>query len=147
MRLLQVEDGHKRKFREVCHLPPLGWQPQHLQDQAHLRVQARKGQRAVVRRGQGRTLLEGDAAGATSEKKKSDTILEHKERLKVQEALLWGPYFKKKEKKKVLQKCFTQFTELGQEIMRIYHTGLQSVPGFLVLNCKVHTVGATTYFL
>lgn len=116
MRLLQVEDGHKRKFREVCHLPPLGWQPQHLQDQAHLRVQARKGQRAVVRRGQGRTLLEGDAAGVTSEKKKSDTILEHKERLKVQEALLWGPYLKKKEKKKYYKNVLLNSLNLDKKL-------------------------------
>lgn len=90
MRLLQVEGGHKRKFREVCHLPPLGWQPQHLQDQAHLRVQARNGQRAVVRRGQGRTFLEGDAAGATSEKKKSDTDIGAQRKVKSPRSITLG---------------------------------------------------------
>lgn len=69
-----------------------------------------------MRRGQGRTLLEGDAAGVTSEKKKSDTILEHKERLKVQEALLWGPYLKKKEKKKYYKNVLLNSLNLDKKL-------------------------------
>lgn len=37
--------------------------------------------------------------GPPQKRKRATLILEHKERLKVQEALLWGPYFKKKKEK------------------------------------------------
>jgi len=68
MRLLQVEGRDKGKFRGGPPLPPLGWQPPHIQDQACLGVQTKKGQRAMVRRSKARTLLKGDAPGTTSEK-------------------------------------------------------------------------------
>lgn len=79
MRLLQVEGRHKGKFRGGPPLPLLGWQPQHIQDQAHLGVQAKKGQRAMVRRGKGKTLLKGDVPGTISEKKET-VVCKHEEK-------------------------------------------------------------------
>lgn len=57
---------------------------------AHLGVQAKESQRAMARRDKSRTLLEGDALGATSEEKqtKETVVWEHEERLKVQGGLL-----------------------------------------------------------